>query len=84
MKENIKQASRTGLLFAVILGFFILFGLTTTLSEILGDLIGLNSNSRTGNTGGLMLIFALMALWAGSKAAAFDKSSWKTTLVSGY
>ena len=83
MKENIKQASRIGALFGVVLGFVILFGLTTTLSEILGDLFRLNSNSRTGNTGGLMLIFSLIALWAGSKAAAFDKSNWKTTLVSG-
>jgi len=83
MKENIKQASRNGALVGVILGFVILFGLTTTLSEILGDLFRLNSNSRTGNTGGLMLIFAIIALWAGSKAAAFDKSSWKTTLISG-
>lgn len=83
MKENIKQASRNGALFGVILSFVILFGLTTTLSEILGDLFGLPSNSRTGNTGGLMLILAVIALWAGSKAAAFDKSSWKTTLIAG-
>ncbi len=83
MKENIKQASRNGMLFGVILCIVIIFGLTTTLSEILGDLFGLNSNSRTGNTGGLMLIFSLMALWAGSKAAAFDKSNWKSALVSG-
>ena len=38
MNENIKQASRNGLLFGIILCFVILFGLTTTLSEILGDL----------------------------------------------
>lgn len=83
MNENIKQASRNGFLFSIILSFVILFGLTTTLSEILGDLFRLSTNSRTGNTGGLMLIFALTAMWAGSKAAAYDKSSWKSTLVAG-
>jgi len=83
MKENIKQGSRSGLIFGIILIFIILFGLTTTLSDIFGDFFGLNSNSRTGNTGGLMLIFALLALWAGSQAASFDKSNWKSTLISG-
>jgi ABC-type branched-subunit amino acid transport system permease subunit len=83
MKENIKQASQNGFLFGIIFCFIILFGLTTTLSDILGDFFNLNSNSRVGNTGGLMLIFALIALWAGSRAAAFDKSSWKATLISG-
>ena len=83
MNENVKQASRNGFLFGLIFSFIILFGLTTTLSEIVGDLFSLNSNSRTGNTGGLMLIFALVGLWAGSKAAAFDKSTWKSSLVSG-
>jgi ABC-type branched-subunit amino acid transport system permease subunit len=83
MKENIKQSIRIGLLFGVILCLVILTGLTTTLSEILGDFLSLNANSRTGNTGGLMVLFALLALWAGSRAASFDKSSWKSTLVSG-
>jgi len=83
MKENIKQGSRSGLIFGIILIFIILFGLTTTLSDIFGDFFGLNSNSRTGNTGGLMMIFALVALWAGSQAASFDKSNWKSTLISG-
>ncbi len=83
MKDNIKQASRIGLIFGIVLSFIILFGLTTTLSDIIGDFFGLNSNSRTGNTGGLMILFALMAIWAGSRAASFDKTSWKSALVSG-
>ena len=83
MKENIKQASRIGLIFGIVLSFIILFGLTTTLSDIIGDFFGLNSNSRTGNTGGLMLLFGIIAVWTGSRAASFDKTNWKSALISG-
>ncbi|MCJ7734553.1 MAG: branched-chain amino acid ABC transporter permease [Anaerolineales bacterium] len=83
MKDNIKQASRIGLIFSVVLIFVILFGLTTTLSTIVGEMFSLNTNTSTGNTGGLMLLFALLALWAGSRAAAVNKSNWKSVLVSG-
>ena len=83
MKENIKNASRIGLLFGVILSFTILFGLTTTLSEIVGDLFSLPSKARAGNTGGLMVIFALMAFWAGSQASKHDRSDWKPVLTAG-
>jgi len=83
MKENIKQASRIGLIFGIVLSFIILFGLTTTLSDIIGDFFGLNSNSRTGNTGGLMLLLGIIAVWTGSRAASFDKTNWKSALVSG-
>ncbi len=83
MKENIKQASRIGSLFGIILCFTILFGLTTTLSDIVGDLFNLPSNARAGNTGGLMMTFALMSFWAGSRAAAFDRSGWKPALTAG-
>ena len=83
MKENIKQASRIGLIFGIVLSFIILFGLTTTLSDIIGDFFGLNSNSRTGNTGGLMLLFGIIAVWTGSRAASFDKTNWRSVLVSG-
>ena len=83
MKDILKQGSKTGLIFGIVLVFLILFGLTTTLSEIFGDFINLSSKTRTGNTGGLMLVFALLAIWAGSRAAAADKTSWRSTLVSG-
>jgi ABC-type branched-subunit amino acid transport system permease subunit len=83
MKDNIKLGSRTGLIFGVVLVFLILFGLTTTLSEILGEFINLKSNTSTGNTGGLMLLFALLAIWAGSRASGDDKFDWKSNLVSG-
>ena len=83
MKDLIKQGSRLGLVFGVVIIFLILLGLTTTLSEILGEMVNLESNTRTGNPGGLVIIVALLSLWAGSKAAATDRSSWKSVLVSG-
>ncbi|MCJ7718262.1 MAG: hypothetical protein MUO54_17315, partial [Anaerolineales bacterium] len=83
MKDLIKKGSRSGLIFGVVIFFLILFGLTTTLSDILGGFFNLNSNAVAGNTGGLMLFFALMSLWAGSRAADSVKTDWKSSLVSG-
>lgn len=83
MKDLIKQGSRLGLIFGVVIIFLILFGLTTTLSDILGDFVNLDTSIRTGNPGGLMIFFAILSLWAGSKATASDRSNWKSTLVSG-
>jgi ABC-type branched-subunit amino acid transport system permease subunit len=83
MKDLIKQGLRLGLVFGVVIIFLILFGLTTTLSDILGDFVNLDSNTRTGNSSGLMIIFAILSLWAGSRASAADRSKWKSALVSG-
>ena len=83
MRELIKKGSQMGWIVSIVLFFLILFGLTTTLSEILGDMFKLSSNSRVGNTGGLMIFFGLLGLWAGLKAAAEDKTNWKSALISG-
>jgi len=83
MKDLIKQGLRLGVVFGIVIIFLILFGLTTTLSNILGDFINLDSSIRTGNPGGLMILFALLSLWAGSSASASDRSNWKSALVSG-
>ena len=83
MKDLIKQGSRLGLIFGIVIIFLILFGLTTTLSDILGEFVNLESSTRTGNPGGLMIFFAILGLWAGSKASAADRSNWKSALVSG-
>lgn len=83
MKDLIKQGLRLGVVFGVVIIFLILFGLTTTLSDILGDFINLDSSTRTGNPGGLMIFFALLSLWAGSSSTASDRSNWKSTLISG-
>jgi hypothetical protein len=83
MKDLIKQSARSGFIFGVVILFLMLFGLTTTLADILGGFLNLNSNARAGNTGGLMVLFALLSLWAGSRAAASDKSNLKSVLISG-
>lgn len=83
MRELIKKGSQMGWIVSIVLFFLILFGLTTTLSEILGDMFKLSSNSRVGNTGGLMIFFGLLGLWAGLKAAADNKINWQPALVSG-
>ncbi len=83
MKDKIKQSAKLGLIFGVVILFLMLFGLTTTLADILGGFLNLNSNARAGNTGGLMVLFALLSLWAGSRAAASDKSNLKSVLISG-
>ena len=83
MKELIKNGSRMGMIFGVVLIFIILFGFTTVGADILGGMFNLPSNSRAGNIGGLMIFFGLLALWAGSRAAAADKSNWKPAAIAG-
>lgn len=83
MKDKIKQSGKLGFIFGIVILFLMLFGLTTTLADILGDFFNLNSNARTGNTSGLMVLFALLSLWAGYRAAASDKSNLKSVLISG-
>jgi ABC-type branched-subunit amino acid transport system permease subunit len=83
MIDLIKKGSRSGFIFGIVLIFLMLFGLTTTLSDIIGGIFNLGSNARAGNTGGLMLIFALLSLWAGYRAADEYKSDWKSSLISG-
>ena len=83
MKDQIKQSTRSGLISGVIIFFLILFGLTTTISEIFGGLLNFSSNTRSGNTGGLMLFFAITSLWVGSRSASTVKTDWKSSLVSG-
>lgn len=83
MNDQIKKSANSGLVFGVVILFLILFGLTTMLSDILGGIVNLPSNSRVGNTGGLMLLFALLGLWAGSRAAGSDRKNWQKVLLLG-
>ena len=83
MKDLIKQGNRSGLIIGVVLVFLILFGLTITLSEIVGDFLNLSSNTRTGNTAGLMVFFILLALWSGTRVSDNQKSNLKNSLVFG-
>jgi len=83
MNDQIKQSANSGLIFGVVILFLMLFGLTATLSDILGNIFSLPSNARTGNTGGLMLLFALLGLWAGSRATGSTKDDWKHVILMG-
>ncbi len=71
------------MIIGVVIIFLILFGLTTTLADIIGDFFKLGTKARAGNTGGLMALFALISLWSGSRAAAENKSNLKSVLVNG-
>lgn len=83
MKAQYKKSANSGLVFGVVIVFLMLFGLTATLSDILGGIFNLPSNARAGNTGGLMFTFALLGLWAGSRATGEDKLDWKRVILYG-
>jgi len=83
MKDLIKQSSRSGLIYGVVIFFLMLSGLTTTLSEILAGIFYLPSSIGAGNIGGLILLFTFISLWAGSQQAKPNKTDWKPSLVSG-
>jgi ABC-type branched-subunit amino acid transport system permease subunit len=83
MNSIFKRNNKSAFVVGVVLVFLIIFGLTTLLSEILGKLFSLPSRSMVGNTGGLMLFFGLIALWAGSRTSELDRSSLQSSLLAG-
>lgn len=83
MNDQYKKSASSGLVFGVVIIFLMLFGLTATLADILGGFVNLPTNARAGNTGGLMVLFALLGLWAGSRAAAPDRAHLNKALISG-
>jgi len=83
MKDQLKNASRTGIIFGVVTIFIILIGLTVTVSDIIGDLLNADSLTRVGNTTGLLVFFGLLGLWCGSLAANGSRENWQPDLVTG-
>jgi len=81
MNDQLKENARSGLIFGVVILFLMLFGLTTTLSDIVGDLFNLPSQTRTGNSAGLMVVLALIALWTGSRASSADRTNLRSGLA---
>ena len=73
MVDKRSKALRVGLTFGFVLVFFILIGLPSTISEIIGDFVNLDSSSRIGNIPGLIIFFILIGLWAGSSSAGKEK-----------
>jgi len=83
MKAQIKNASRVGLTFGAVTIFFILIGLTITVSEIIGGIINADSLTRAGNTTGLLIFFGLFGLWSGSIAAKGSRDNWLPAIING-
>ena len=82
MNDQYKISANSGLVFGVVIMFLMLFGLTTTLADIIGNIFSLPSNARAGNTGGLIFLFALLGLWAGFRAAGSDRTNLKRVIIS--
>ena len=68
MVDKWSNTIRASLIFGFVLIFFFLIGLTNTISELIGDFINLDSSSRVGNIPGLIILFILIGLWAGSSS----------------
>jgi ABC-type branched-subunit amino acid transport system permease subunit len=83
MMEVLREKSRSGLTFGFVMVFVILIGLTTTLSDILGSMLNLDSATMIGNTGGLTLLFVLVGLWIGYRAADDDSESMGPRVLGG-
>lgn len=77
------KSIRIGLTFGFVLLFFFLIGLTNTASEIIGDLLGLETSSRVGNIPGLILFFGLLGVWAGSSSVSKEKLGWGLSVFYG-
>ncbi len=83
MKEIVSNSIRRGAVFGAVIIFLMLIGLTTTASEILGNLLGLESATMSGNTGGLLVLFVLLGGWAGYQSAGEHRSRLEQVLASG-
>lgn len=83
MKENLKNSSRTGLVFGVILIFIILIGFTVTVSNIFGNMLNIKSRTTVGNAPGLMFFFAVIGLWVGLRSSRVTKETLWPSLLNG-
>lgn len=83
MKNQIKNGFQVGLLFSFVIFFFFIIGFTITMSEIIGDLLPLDSAVRSGHSGGLVVFFALLGLWAGTRAQAEGHRKWYLASLPG-
>lgn len=84
MMNLIRTQSRRGLVSGSLMLFVILIGLTTTVSNLLGDFLDLDSATRVGNTGGLMIFFGLLGLWVGYRAACDYAGSTVKSISAGF
>ena len=83
MVHKRSNALRTGLIFGFVLIFFLLIGLTNTISELIGDIFNFDSGSRVGNIPGLIILFILIGLWAGSSSIRNEKGKLLDSVLYG-
>lgn len=83
MNGNMKNNSRLGLIFGVVIIFMILIGLTVTVSDLIGNFLGLKSQTFVGNGPGLMIFYGILGLAAGSRAAQDVKERWSPAVLTG-
>lgn len=83
MMNIIKSQSRKGLVSGFVMLFVLLIGLTTTISNLLGDFLNLDSATLVGNTGGLMVFFGLLGLWTGYRSARAYADSALNSIFAG-
>jgi branched-chain amino acid transport system permease protein len=83
MKPHIRQGIRVGLLFGGILIFIILIGFTITISNILGDLMGIHSPFVIGNPYGMAFFIIIIGLGVGTYAARDHRENRGKAALSG-
>ncbi|MBN1666174.1 MAG: hypothetical protein JW862_03775 [Anaerolineales bacterium] len=83
MKSQIKNGFQVGLIFSFVIFFFFLIGFTITMSEIIGDVLPLDSAVRSGHSGGLIVFFVLLGMWAGSRAVGEGHGKWHAFVLPG-
>ncbi len=84
MADSLRLGLRTGSIFGVTLIFLVLIGLNATLSELIGRLIGAKVAPGEGSVAGMLVLLALLGLWAGLRAAPrVDPDSWFRALAGG-
>jgi ABC-type branched-subunit amino acid transport system permease subunit len=87
MKTYLRNGTRAGVTFGIILIFLILIAFNITVATLIGDLLKSSATTRNGLTPdmrNMMVFFGLVGLWAGTAGARrTEKDSWAGALVSG-
>ncbi|HSO27551.1 MAG TPA: hypothetical protein VLS48_05735, partial [Anaerolineales bacterium] len=84
MNSILRQAIRTGVILGLVLLFIYLSGFAIIISTILGEFVNLESNSLVGSYGGLVILIALLAAFAGAVAVRRDKPmGWGQAILAG-
>ena len=83
MNNSLRTGLCTGIIFGVVIIFLVLIGFTVPASEIIGDLLNIDSRLIAGNVGGLMVFWGLLGLSVGAYAARGSDKTLVASLLSG-